>query len=155
MKKICYFFALVLIFSACSENKNKTVEDTLNTKWAQIGIDLNCPELKGVLPNISLFDKNPIELFKSAKGNDNNLTLDEITKCWNDLFKSKHAERVCKMFANGTTLAAQRNGKYWAATSATIINNKIYAWSQEVVYEIGQKKFLNFTTNNVINFEKL
>lgn len=154
MKSFIFLF-FVFITLSCS-TKMSEQDDQINSaisKLSQTIVKIDCPELSNKLPEFSLFFKDPIELFKENLSNSNNFnSKDSILNKWNEVF-CKNADNIHEMskYKDGALLIGEKDGTYWIATKAIIINGKLFVWSKKVDLSIGTTVQVNFDCNNKLN----
>lgn len=111
---------------------------------------LKCNDIDTIRPQITIFSKDPVELFKSKYTNFENMQPDSIAQKWNDFVIDNNSDKMHNMFKEGALLCSQIKGTYWVVTTAIQRDQSLYFWSEKAIFKTRYNYRLHFSCKNRI-----
>jgi hypothetical protein len=146
-------FILIISFFGCAGLKAQQYVDSLLNTMSKARIYLQCSEIKGQLPLVATFDKDPMELFKTKNPDILKTSPDTIAFYWNEMIKKANTSYALnKILTSGTLLIGREVGKRWAVTSAMVIDSKICAFAKAFEFAIGKTVPVELKCDNKVSF---
>jgi len=124
----------------------KTISKVRTSIWVYLkydGIDTL------LLPQVTIFNEDPVLIFKNKYPDLTRMKSDEIEKKWKDFIVENNSDKIYNMDTHGAYLCSMEKGLHWIVTTTFRKGYELYLWSKKVKFK-GGNAYITFKSSNKI-----